>query len=103
MKVILASSSQWRKQLLEDAGIACVALDTGVDESAITAANPELLAQARADAKAAVVVEKCPTSWVVAAIGWPIWEESFGKPADETNGGAAYRLFGGVDIRSLRL
>lgn len=83
MKVILASSSQWRKQLLEDAGIACVAVDAGVDESVITAANPELLAQARADAKAAVVAEKYPTSWVVAADQVAhMGGVSFGKPAD---------------------
>ncbi len=50
--LILASQSPYRRQLLATTGLAFTTCDAQVDEEAITAPTPALLALRRAEAKA---------------------------------------------------
>lgn len=67
--------------MLEDAGLACEAVDPGVDEDRIQAADPAALACARARAKAEAVVARHPEALVLGAdqVAF-IGDEIFGKP-----------------------
>lgn len=65
--LVLASGSQWRRGLLEAAGIPAEALAPDVDEDAIQHADPVELAGLRAAAKAEAVAGRRPGRWVVGA------------------------------------
>ena len=85
MKLVLASGSAWRLDLLRAAGIPCVAIPPALREQDVTALDPVDLACARALAKARDVAARCaPDCWVIGAdqvvhLGGQV----FGKPADE--------------------
>ncbi|MCK6505985.1 Maf family protein [Myxococcota bacterium] len=94
-EVVLASSSRWRAQLLEEAGLPCRAVAPDVDEEAIRGADPLATARARARAKAAEVAARWPAALVIGAdqVLWLPGEgrtlaeqghgaEAIGKPAD---------------------
>ncbi|MHA6642655.1 Maf-like protein [Mesorhizobium sp. A623] len=88
-KIILASSSPFRKALLVNAGIAVEAIAAGVDERALEAplqdsgVSPEDVALVLAEAKAVDVSEKKPGSLVLGCDQTlSLGDEVFHKPAD---------------------
>lgn len=94
--LVLASTSRWRAQLLEDAGIPCRALAPGVDEAAITAGSATALAAARAAAKAEAVAPLAPEAVVLGADQVAHLDgEAFGKPADAADWLARLRALRG--------
>ncbi len=81
--LILASTSKWRRKMLEDAGIAVELCASGVDERAVHDPDPARLAGLLARAKAKEVFQQHPERWVLGAdqVGH-LGDEAFGKPAD---------------------
>jgi septum formation protein len=81
--LVLASTSPWRRQLLEAVGLRVEGADPGVDESEIVGATPEETAALRAAAKADAVAARHPGRWVLGADQVGILDgETLGKPAD---------------------
>ena len=71
MKLILASASPRRSQILLDAGIAFTVLSSAVDETPFTDESPQQLVQRLADAKADLVAARAVgPAIVVAADTW---------------------------------
>jgi nucleoside triphosphate pyrophosphatase len=66
-RLILASKSPRRKELLEQAGLAFAIIPSGVDESLIDIKDPEKLVKALARAKAKDIAGAYPESWVIGA------------------------------------
>lgn len=81
--LVLASTSPWRKALLESAGIRVLCRAPGVDESAYAADGPISLARVLACAKADAVARAHPEDLVLGAdqVAWD-GVETFGKPAN---------------------
>ena len=107
MRLLLASTSSWRLQLLEAAGIPCMAVDPRVNEDEIQHPDPVQLSQARARAKAVAVASKHPREWVVGADQVAHLDgQVFGKPRDRMEWrsrlhslrGRAHRLSTGVAL-----
>ena len=81
MRLLLASTSSWRLQLLEAAGIPCSAVDPCVNEDEVDPPDPEERARARAWAKASAVAASHPEDWIVGADQVAHMDgEGFGKP-----------------------
>lgn len=81
-QIILASSSPWRRKMLEDAGVACQAIASGFDESSVSAEKPQELAVLLARKKAQIVFESHPGSIVIGADQVAHdGEGCFGKPS----------------------
>ena len=84
--VVLASTSQWRRQILADAGVEAAAIDPGVDESLLVGNGPVETAQMRAAAKARAGVNLRPDALVIGADQVVHLDgETIGKPVDETD------------------
>ncbi len=66
-KIILASKSPRRLDLLEQAGLSFSVIPSGVDESAIPMASPETYVKILAEAKARDVSDGRPDHWVIGA------------------------------------
>ena len=89
-ELVLASTSPWRAQILEDAGIRFRTRSPGVDETVFVDADPATRAVAIATAKAEAVdrtepVDPADRRWVLAAdqvVHDPSTGDIFGKPAD---------------------
>lgn len=88
-KIVLASSSPFRKALLVDAGVDVEAVPANVDERALEAAlrgsgvSPEDVALVLAEAKAVDVSERMPTALVLGCDQTlSLGDEVFHKPAD---------------------
>ena len=82
-RIVLASSSPWRKQMLVDAGVECEAVASGLDERRFAADRPEELALLLAREKAKLVLQGHPDALVIGADQVAFNEEgSFGKPRD---------------------
>ncbi len=64
-KLILASTSAYRRQLLERLGVAFECAAPGVEETALARETPEDLARRLARAKAAAVARRRPDAWVI--------------------------------------
>ena len=80
-RIVLASSSPWRRQMLLDAGVDCEAVASGLDESTFSAERPEDLALLLAKEKAKLVLVEHPDALVIGADQVAFNEEgSFGKP-----------------------
>jgi septum formation protein len=82
-ELILASTSPWRRRMLESAGLRVRCESPGVDERAVTEPDPARLAELLARAKARAVAQRFPEAWVIGADqvvtdGVSVW----GKPAD---------------------
>ena len=104
MTLLLASASPARRRLLEQAGIAHRVMVSGVDEEAISAADPTVLVQLLAAAKATAVRERLAAEpqgdAVQAVLGCDsvlaFEGEVFGKPADAAEAIARWqRMRGG--------
>ncbi len=81
----LASTSPWRRRMLEAAGLRIRAEAPGVDERSVLRADPVELARELALQKARAVAARHPGEWVLGAdqVGYdPELREPFGKPAD---------------------
>ena len=84
-RLVLASTSPWRLQLLGEAGILAEAIAPAVDEELIVGTGPIETAQMRATAKAKAVAKECPSALVVGADQVIHMDgETIGKPADDT-------------------
>lgn len=89
-ELILASTSPYRRQLLESAGIAFRAESPGVDEREIQLADPVALATALARKKAFAVAARHPEALIIGAdqVGYDLDPDGrptgapFGKPTD---------------------
>lgn len=80
--VVLASTSQWRRGLLADAGLVVEAADPHVDEAPLVGASPAETARLRAAAKARAVAARRPGALVIGADQVAHLDgETFGKPA----------------------
>ncbi len=88
-QLILASTSPFRRQLLENAGLKVQPVAPEIDERAVEKAlegsdmNPEDVAAILAEAKAVEVSERFPDAWVVGGDQTrSLGDEVFHKPAD---------------------
>ncbi|MDE2294341.1 MAG: septum formation protein Maf [Gammaproteobacteria bacterium] len=84
-KLILASTSRYRRELLERFGLAFECRPSGVDEAAQPGEAPSALVARLARAKAARVAAEAPDAWVIgsdqiAVLGEPGAERILGKP-----------------------
>jgi septum formation protein len=64
-KLILASTSKYRKELLTRLGIPFTCVDPGVDERALTGESPMAMALRLAKAKALAISQIEPNAWVI--------------------------------------
>ncbi|MEC7242873.1 MAG: Maf family protein, partial [Myxococcota bacterium] len=82
-RIVLASSSPWRRKMLQDAGVVCDAVASGLDESRFQADSPKALALLLAREKAKQVHLQNPGAITIGADQVAFNEEgSFGKPRD---------------------
>ncbi|MFC7217314.1 Maf family protein [Streptomyces polyrhachis] len=97
-KLILASASPARLELLKQAGFDPHVLVSGVDEDAVTAADPGELARVLAEAKAAAVAGR-PEAEGALVIGCDsvleLDGEALGKPADAEEAVARWKAMRG--------
>ena len=84
LKLILASKSPRRSDLLEKAGLAFSIIPSDFDESSVTVSDPELYVKTLAKLKATDVSEKHPDSWVLGADTIVLIDDSIlGKPGSK--------------------
>jgi len=102
--LLLASASPARRRLLEQAGIPHRVQVSGVDEDAISHADPAQLVQVLAQAKARAVRQQCPEGLsgdppITAVLGCDsllVFDGAvFGKPRDAAEAMARWRLMAG--------
>ncbi len=95
-RVVLATASRWRAQLLEDTGVEVTCVPAPIDEQAITAADPVALALKRAVAKAEAVAALHPDALVIGADQVAHLDGvAFGKPQDPADHRARLRSLRG--------
>lgn len=83
-RIILASSSTWRRSLMADAGLDCEARSPGVDEELIVGPDAIATARARASAKAQAVADDALDALVIGADQVIHLDgESIGKPRND--------------------
>ncbi len=106
-KIILASKSPRRHDLLRQAGLSFSVIPSGIDESAVPLAAPERYVRVLAEAKAGDVSEKNPRRWVIGADTIVVAGDAIlGKPgsAEEARemlqrlGGRSHRVMTGYCI-----
>jgi len=97
MKLILASASPRRAQLLAEAGYVFETVPADVDESQVPASPPSELAQRLAVAKAQAVADRFPDDVVLAADTIVcLGETVLGKPADADDARRMLNLLSGT-------
>ena len=84
-KLILASTSRYRRELLERLGLPFESRPAGIDETARAGETPSALVTRLARAKAERVAAEAPDAWVIgsdqiAVLGEPGAERILGKP-----------------------
>jgi septum formation protein len=108
--LILASKSPRRRYLLKQAGVAFTVIPSSFDESAISEASPEVFVRTLAQAKARVVAEQYPLSWVIGADTIVVVDDTIlGKPASKaearsmltTLSGRVHRVLTGFSLCAL--
>lgn len=83
MRLVLASTSSWRRGLLEAAGLVVEGVAPGVDERACELSEPVALARALALQKAQAVARRRPDDLVIGADQVAHLDgDVFGKPTD---------------------
>lgn len=96
MRLILASSSPYRQDMLKRLGLPFCALAPDVDESPLPGEAPAALALRLARAKAATVARRHPDALVIGADQVATFEgRSIGKPGDHERAVAQLRLLSG--------
>lgn len=106
-RLILASKSPRRKELLEQAGLAFATVPSGVDEDDVNHTAPENLVKMLAKAKAKDVAKDYPESWVIGAdtivlingeiLGKPVSTEAARQMIQRLNG-QTHEVFTGYAI-----
>ena len=83
MKLVLASTSRYRRALLQRLQLPFMVADPGVDESALPGERPEHLAERLARAKATAVASGHPDSLIIGCdqVAWAN-ENALGKPGN---------------------
>jgi septum formation protein len=95
-RLILASQSPRRKQLLEQAGLSFTIIPSAVDEDRIDITAPEKLVKTLAEAKAKDVAGGYPESWVLGADTIVLIDgEILGKPVSTENARQMIRQLNG--------
>jgi septum formation protein len=95
-RLILASKSPRRKQLLEQAGLSFTIIPSAVDEDRIDITAPEKLVKTLAEAKAKDVAGGYPESWVLGADTIVLIDgEILGKPVSTENARQMIRQLNG--------
>jgi septum formation protein len=80
-ELILASTSPWRRQLLESAGLNFRCVAPGIDERSVTMDDPVALVKELALQKASAVSARHPKAWVLGADQMLFDKDGvFGKP-----------------------
>jgi septum formation protein len=82
MKLILASTSPRRAEILHDAGFSFIVVSSAIDETALPGESPSQLVQRLADAKAELVAARAAGPAIVLAADTAVTLEGriFGKP-----------------------
>jgi septum formation protein len=80
-RLILASNSPRRRDLLAQAGLTFTVIPSEVDEHTVTMSDPEVFVRTLAESKAIGIAEKHPSSWVIGADTIVVIENQIlGKP-----------------------
>jgi septum formation protein len=96
VRLILASASPRRADLLREAGIEVDIQPADVDENLLPGEPPEVYVRRVADAKARAVSERAPGRYVLAADTAVVVEEQIlGKPVDAEDAARMLRLLSG--------
>ena len=66
-RLILASNSPRRRELLTQAGLIFSVIPSEVDEHEVTMSDPDVFVRTLAEAKAIDIAEKYPSNWVIGA------------------------------------
>jgi septum formation protein len=94
--LILASKSPRRRYLLKQAGVAFTVIPSSFNESAIPEGSPEVFVRILAQAKAGVVSEQYPDSWVIGADTIVVVDDTIlGKPASKAEARAMLNTLSG--------
>jgi len=95
-RLVLASTSAYRRSLLERLGIAFSVADPGVDETRRPGEAPESLARRLAEAKALAVAERFPAALIIGCDQVAHCDgEIFGKPGTHANAVRQLRALSG--------
>ncbi len=107
-KVVLASTSRWRQEVLVNAGLEVECVAPGVDESLERSSDPVAFAMSLAAQKAEAVAARVPDRWVIGC-DQVLWDgrEIFGKPPSRqaqldrlrAMRGASHQLITGWSLR----
>ena len=97
MKLILASASPRRAELLREAGYDLEVRPSAIDESQYSGVSPSEIAQRLAQAKAELIALQCPDDVVLAADTIVcLGERILGKPNDDKNAREMLELLSGT-------
>ena len=95
-RLVLASTSRYRRSLLERLGVAFEVADPGVDETRRPGEAPESLARRLAEAKALAVAERFPAALIIGCDQVAHCDgEIFGKPGTHANAVRQLRALSG--------
>lgn len=98
--LILASTSVYRRQLLERLGLSCEVEAPGVDEARLPGETPSALADRLARAKAEAVARRHPRAWVIGSDQVAERDgEPLGKPGGHERASAQLRAASGKALR----
>lgn len=98
-RLVLASTSPYRRELLSRLRLPFEVARPGVDEAPLTGEGPAALAQRLARTKAAAVAEADPKAWVLGSDQVAACEgRTLGKPGDRANAVAQLQAMSGREV-----
>ena len=101
-RLVLASSSRWRRQLLDRLGLPYTWASPDIDETPRPGESPEVLVHRLALAKASRVAADHPDHLIIGSDQVALFEgEILGKPGDAATARANLRRFSGQRVRFL--
>ncbi|PMR75119.1 Maf family protein [Billgrantia endophytica] len=101
-RLVLASSSRWRRQLLDRLGLPYAWANPAIDESPCPGESPRALVQRLALAKASHVAEQYPAHLVIGSDQVAVFEDTIlGKPGDTATARHQLARFSGQRVRFL--
>ena len=101
-KIVLASSSSYRQELLSRLNLPFTTVTPGIDETPLPGETPEQLVLRLARLKAEKVAEQEPDALIIGSDQAAVLEERIlGKPGDHENAGRQLREMSGRRIRFL--
>jgi len=102
LPLILASTSPYRKQLLERLGIAFTTASPAVDESRLSGEPPEAMVRRLSEAKARAVAAQHPNALIIGSDQMAVCgEEVLGKPGSHENATAQLARLSGKRVTFL--